>query len=151
MLFGQKARDGGQAPIFVRLVEFGRVKAFGMQHLLQTKQIFFVANGQVNVRGMVVWCTTVRECVFDCGVAGLNSLLGERNVAPRDGVQVRLGSGGGNLGVHGMFRLVDCVEGFNVRHCGKKGKHFFCKRTLCFVVEPLQELPKSALQWRFTL
>ena len=109
MLFGQKARDGGQAPICVRLVEFGRVKAFGMQHLLQTKQIFFVANGQVNVRGMVVWWTTVRECVFDCGVAGLNSLLGERNVAPRDGVQVRLGSWGGDLCGHGSFRLVDCV------------------------------------------
>ena len=90
-----------------------RVKAFGMQHLLQIKQVFFVADCQVNVGGMVVRWTTVRECVFDCGVAGLNSLLGERNVAPGDCVQVSLGrlgrlfeSGSRNLGVHGMFRLV---------------------------------------------
>ena len=110
LLFGEQARDGGQAPILVRLVEFGRIKAFGMQHLLQANQIFFVANGQVNVGGMVVRWTTVRECVFNCGVAGLNSLLGERNVAPRNCVQVRLGDvgrlGGRNLGFHGMFRLV---------------------------------------------
>ena len=113
MLFGQQARNSGEAPVLVRLMELGRTKAFGMQNLLQVKQVFFVADGEVNVRGMMVRWTTVRKSVFDCGMAGLNGLLGERNVASGNGVQVRfdrLGrpfeSGSRNLGVHGMFRVV---------------------------------------------
>lgn len=106
MLFGEQARDGRQAPILVGFMKFGRVESFGVQHLLQANEVFFVSNSQVNVRGMVVRWTTVRKCVFNCGVAGLNSLLGEWDIAPRDGVQVRLG-GVGNLCLHDCLSVGD--------------------------------------------
>lgn len=106
MFFGEEARNRGQAPILVGLMEFRRVKSFGLQHLLQTNQIIFISNGQVNVRGMVVRWTTIRKCVFNCGVTGLNSLLGEWDIAPRDCVQVRLG-GVGNLCLHDCLSVGD--------------------------------------------
>lgn len=50
-----------------------------------------VASSQMDVRGVVIGRAAEGVSVFQSGVAGLDSLLRERNVATRDCVQVRLG------------------------------------------------------------
>lgn len=61
-----------------------------MKGITQHFKASLVANGQVDEGGMMVGRATELIGVFNGGVAGLNSLLREWDVAARDGVQVRL-------------------------------------------------------------
>jgi len=68
------------------------------------------SDSQVQVRGVMVRRAAILVGVFNGGVASLNSLLREWDIAARDGVQVGLG---GNLRLHDVLRLVDetiCVS-----------------------------------------
>lgn len=90
LIFGENTCDRGQAPILVRLMEFGRRDACIVQLLTERFELLLVLDREVNVRRMVVHRTAIRISVFNCGVAGLNRLLREWEVSARDGVEVRL-------------------------------------------------------------
>lgn len=80
-LRSEGARDGGQAPPLYGSWN-STCQSLRMQHLLQTKLHLLCREWLGNPRGMRSRGRP-RECVFDRGAAGLNSLLGERNVAER--------------------------------------------------------------------
>jgi len=75
----------------------------GLETRAQVLKPVLVANRQVDVGGMVVGRATVLIGVFNGGVGCLNGLVRDREIAARDGVQVRLG---GNLRLaHGSLSV----------------------------------------------
>lgn len=92
LLFVEQARDSRQAPVLIGLVKLGRWDALLIQARTKLFKRVRVAAGQGDVGGMVVGRATVLIGVLDGGVAGLNSLLRDGEIAARDGVQVVLGS-----------------------------------------------------------
>lgn len=90
LVFSEDARDCGESPILVRLVEFGRANTCRMKCITQHFEASLVANRQVDITGVVIGGATKLISVFNGGVAGLNRLLREREIAARDGVKVSL-------------------------------------------------------------
>lgn len=88
---GQNAGNSCQTPVLIGFVKFRCLNALRVQNSAKLLELSSVSNRQVNVAGMVVVGTTELIGVFDASVGGLDRLLRERNVAPRDGVQVSLG------------------------------------------------------------
>jgi hypothetical protein len=86
----QDARDGGEAPVLVRLVELGCQPASGLESGAKLLKLTLVLAREMDVRGMLVERSTVEIGVFDRCMSSLHGLLREREVAARDGVKVRL-------------------------------------------------------------
>lgn len=84
--FWENAGDCGQTPILVRFVELGSLNAGVVQSMAKLLETLLVTNAKVDVAGMSVRWTTVGVSVFKGGVAGLNCLLSEWEIAARDGV-----------------------------------------------------------------
>lgn len=120
VLLVEKARDGGEAPVLIRLMELSSRDASCLEPSTELFELRFVARRQVDVRGMVVGRATVEIGVFKGGVTGLNGLLREREIAAGDGVEIGLA---GNL-LHDVLRLVDeTVFVFTVA-CFRSGNRF---------------------------
>ena len=62
-------------------MELGGLNTGSMEQVLTSLERFFVSNGQVQVGGMVVSRATMGIGVFNGGMAGLNSLLREGEIA----------------------------------------------------------------------
>ena len=77
-------------------MELSRVHACTLKARAKLFQLVLVANGEVNVRGMVVGRTTIGVGVLHGGMACLDSLLREWDIAARDCVEVVFGG----LGLH---------------------------------------------------
>ena len=110
LFLGEDAGDGSETPVLVGLVELGGLDSCSVKHVTACLERFFVSDSQVQVRGVMVRRAAILVGVFNGGVASLNSLLREWDIAARDGVQVGLG---GNLRLHDVLRLVDetiCVS-----------------------------------------
>jgi hypothetical protein len=90
LVFGEQAGDGRQAPILVRLMEFRGWNSGFVQRRTQSFKRMLVAGRKIDVARMVVGRATELIGVFNSGVAGLNSLLREWEIAAGDRVQVRL-------------------------------------------------------------
>lgn len=88
ILFSENASDSSQSPIFVRFVELGSWDSIRIERSTKLFKLLLVSNSEMDIRGMVVSRATESVCVFDSGMAGLNSLLREWDVSARDGVQV---------------------------------------------------------------
>ena len=86
LFFRDAARDRGQPPVLVRFVEFGRADACALETRTKLFQLVLVANGEVNVRGMVVGRTTKEIRVLNCCMCSLHGLLREWDVAARDAI-----------------------------------------------------------------
>jgi hypothetical protein len=92
ILFSENASNRSQSPIFVRFVELGSWDSILIERGAKLFQLLLVSNGEMDVRRMMVSRATKSVCVFDGGMASLNSLLREWDVSARDGVQVGFGN-----------------------------------------------------------
>ena len=92
LILADAAGDCSQTPVLVRFVKVRGFDTVGFKNRPKCIKLLLVANGQVNVRGMMVGRSTEEICVLYGSMCRLNSLLRDRNVAARDCVQVRLGS-----------------------------------------------------------
>ena len=99
LILTDAAGDCGLTPILIRLVKVGCLNADGFKIRPKSFKLSLVADGQMNVRGMVIARATVEISVLNSSVRGLNSLVRDRNVAAADCIKVGLG----NLGVHDVL------------------------------------------------
>lgn len=97
LIFSEQAGDGRQAPVLVRLMKFRGWDSGFVQRRTQSFKRMLVAGRKIDVARVVVGRATELIGVFNSGVAGLNSLLREWEIAARDRVQVRLAE---VLGLH---------------------------------------------------
>jgi hypothetical protein len=104
VILSEDAGDGSETPVLVRLVELGRADTSVMETGTEGLELRRVASGQVNVGGVLVGRATEQVRVFNGCMSSLHGLLRERNVAARDGVQVRLVE---VLQLHGILRWVE--------------------------------------------
>lgn len=90
MFFRHAGRDGSEAPVLIRLVEFssGMPECFKLR--LKREQLRLIARRQMDIARMVIARATMSVCMFDCCMSSLHSLLRERNVSARDGVEIGL-------------------------------------------------------------
>lgn len=84
--FIEATGDCCQAPVLVRFMELSGGDSGCLEARTKQFQVFLVACCQVNVRGMVVGRATVCVGVLHGGMAGLDSLLREWDVAARDAI-----------------------------------------------------------------
>lgn len=103
VFFSQKTRDGSETPVLVRLVELGSRDTGFLKAGTDQLKMRLVAGCQSDVRRVFVGRTTEEIGVFNGGVASLNCLLREWEIAVRDCVKVRLL----DLQFHGELQLVD--------------------------------------------
>jgi hypothetical protein len=100
LIFCEQAGDGREAPVLVRLMKFRGGNSGFVQRRTQSFKRMLVAGRKIDVARMVVGRATELESVFNGGVAGLNSLLREWEIAAGDRVQVRLAE---VLGLHDVL------------------------------------------------
>lgn len=94
LFLGQDAGDCGETPALVRLVELGAADALVTKTGTDRLELSDVASSHMDERGVVIDRTAEGVSVFNGGVASLNSLLREWDIAAGDCVQVRLGFSG---------------------------------------------------------
>jgi hypothetical protein len=100
LIFGEQAGDCRQAPVFVGLVELCRGNPLIVESSAQRFKPMLVSDRQVDVGGMTVGWATKLVGVFNGGMASLNSLLREGEIAAGDCVEIGLGDLGLHDGLH---------------------------------------------------
>jgi hypothetical protein len=80
--------------VLVGFVEFGGLDALFVQREAQQLKRLSVTSRQVDQRRVVVVRATELKCIFESGMAGLNSLVREGEISAGDGVEIGLA---GNL------------------------------------------------------
>lgn len=102
VFFSQKTRDSGETPVLVRLMELSGRDTSVMKTGTDQLEVRLIAGRQGDVRGVTIGGATIKICMFKSGMAGLNCLLREWEIATRNCVEVRFS----DLQLHGMLRLV---------------------------------------------
>ncbi len=96
LFFVKQARDCSETPIHVGLMKLGCGNASIVETCAQLFKRMLVAGRQVDVGRVMVGRATELISVFNGGVASLNSLLRDWDIAAGDGVEVGLTDLGGH-------------------------------------------------------
>lgn len=90
LFFSEDTCDRSETPIHIRFVKFGRRDTSIVQLLPKLLELIGVLDREMNVRRVVIHWSAIRVSVFNSGMAGLNCLLREWDIATGDCVQVSL-------------------------------------------------------------
>ena len=71
-------------------MEFCSLYPSVIQFLTKALKLSLIADGEIDVRGVVVHWTTELVCVLDCRMPGLDSLLCRWDVTAGDRIEIRL-------------------------------------------------------------
>ena len=88
LVFGQNTCDSGETPILVGLTKLGRVDAPLVQLMSKLFEFCSITDRKMYKGRVVVFWSTKPIGVLNASVCGLHCLLRDRNVAPRDSVEI---------------------------------------------------------------
>jgi hypothetical protein len=88
LILGKETGNRRQTPVLIGFKKFGRQNAYRVETDFKLLELRLIKDGKVDVRGMMIAGATVSIRIFNACVAGLYGLLGERNVAASNGIQI---------------------------------------------------------------